>query len=317
LSRVAWQARGVAGISEGMLRQDVPPLDRALAELADRQWGVLSLAQLRALGIGARAVQQRAAAGRLHRVHRGVYAVGHRALRVEGHRLAAVLACGPGAVLSHRSAASHWGLLATDQVGIDVTAPRSRQGVPGIRLHTSRSLDAQDTTRYEEIPITTLRRTLLDLAATARDDQLERALAQAMYLQLCDHRAITDVIARSNGHRGTKVLEQATKQEPKLTKGAWEIRMLRLVRSAHLPEPICNRPLHAPDHGECKPDFYWPAHNLIVETDGWEAHRTLAAFRSDRAKDAALTAAGYKVLRFTWDIHDATILRRLDALLQN
>jgi hypothetical protein len=136
-----------------------------------------------------------------------------------------------------------------------------------------------------------------------------------MYLRLYDQRAIDDVIARSNGHRGTNVLAQATTQEPKLTKGKWEIRMLKLVRRAHLPEPICNRPLHAPDHGECKPDFYWPAHNLIVETDGWEAHRTLAAFRSDRAKDAALTAAGYRVVRFTWDTHDATILRRLRALL--
>ena len=293
-----------------------PPWLRA-ARLAARQFGVLSVAQLRELGVERGAVGKAVRAGRLHRVHHGVYALGHTVLRVEGHRLAAVLACGPGAVLSHRSAASHWGLLATDQVGIDVTAPRSRQGVPGIRLHTSRSLDAQDTTRHEGIPITTVHRTLLDLAATARDDQLERALAQAMYLQLYDQRAIDDVIARSNGHRGTNVLKEATKQEPQITKSAWEIRMLRLVRSARLPEPICNRPLHAPDHGECKPDFYWPAHNLIVETDGWEAHRTLAAFRSDRAKDAALTAAGYRVLRFTWDIHDATILRRLNALLQN
>ena len=97
----------------------------------------------------------------------------------------------------------------------------------------------------------------------------------------------------------------------------WEIRMLALVRGAGLPEPITNRSLHAPDHGVCYPDFYWPAYDLIVETDGWEAHRTLAAFRSDRAKDAALTAAGYKVLRFTWDVEDATVLRRLHALLQN
>jgi hypothetical protein len=300
-----------------MVRQDGPPLDRALAELADRQWGVVSLAQLRALGLGARAVQRRAAAGRLHRLHRGVYTAGHRALRPEGHRLAAVLACGPGAVLSHRSAASHWELLATSQERIDVTAPRGRQGVPGIRLHTSRSLDAQDTTNHEGIPITTVHRTLLDLAATTRPDQLERALAQAMYLQLYDQRAIDDVIARSNGHRGTNVLSEATRQEPQITKSMWEIRMLRLVRQANLPEPITNRPLHAPDHGECKPDFYWPAYDLIVETDGWEAHRTLAAFRSDRAKDAALTAAGYKVLRFTWDVDDATILRRLRAVLQN
>jgi hypothetical protein len=288
-----------------------------VAERVARQWGVISRAQLRAVGVAPATVDYWVRAGRLRVVYRSVYAAGGTVLRVEGHRLAAVLACGPGAVLSHRSAASHWGLLATDQVGTDVTARRSRQGVPGIRLHSSRSLDAQDTTRHEGIPITTIHRTLLDLAATTRDDQLERALAQAMYLQVYDQRAIDDVIARSNGHRGTKVLKEATKQEPQITKSDWETRMLRLVRGAGLPEPICNRPLHAPDHGECKPDFYWPAHDLIVETDGWEAHRTLAAFRSDRAKDAALTAGGYKVLRFTWDIHDATILRRLNALLQN
>lgn len=315
LSRVAWQARGVAGETRDMRGLDGPPPERALARLFDRQWGVASLAQLRAAGLSADAVERRVRVGHLHRIYRGVYAVGHRALRAEGHRLAAVLACGPGAVLSHRSAASHWELLATDQERIDVTAPRSRQGVPGIRLHTSRSLAAQDSTSHQGIPITTVHRTLLDLAATTRADQLERALAQAMYLQLYDQRAITDVVARSNGHRGTRILAEATKQEPRITKSMWETRMLRLVRGAGLPEPITNRALHAPDHGECKPDFYWPAYDLIVETDGWEAHRTLAAFRADRAKDAALTAAGYKVLRFTWDVHDATILRRLNALL--
>jgi hypothetical protein len=285
--------------------------------MAGRQFGVMSGAQLRDVGLGRGAVHNAVRSGRLHRVHHGVYALGHTLLRPEGHRLAAVLACGPGAVLSHRSAAAHWELLATSQQRIDVTAPRTRQGVPGIRLHTSRSLDAQDTTRHEGIPITTVHRTLLDLAATTRADQLENALAQAMHLQLYDQRAIDDVIARSNGHRGTKVLEEATRQEPQITKSMWEIRMLRLVRSAGLPEPICNEALHAPDHGECHPDFYWPAHGLIVETDGWEAHRTLAAFRKDRAKDAALTAAGYKVLRFTWDVDDATVLRRLRPLLQN
>jgi hypothetical protein len=231
--------------------------------------------------------------------------------------LAAVLACGPGAVLSHRSAAAHWALLGTDQERIDVTATRGRHPVPGIRLHTSRFLDAQDTTSHEGIPITTVHRTLLDLAATVRDHQLENALAQAMYLQLYDQRAIDDVIARSNGHRGTSVLREATTQEPQITRSMWEIRMLALVRAADLPEPRCNEALHAPDYGECYPDFYWPAYGLIVETDGWEAHRTLAAFRSDRAKDAALTAAGYEVLRFTWDVPDATILRRLRPLLQN
>jgi very-short-patch-repair endonuclease len=287
------------------------------SKVAARQFGVLSGAQLREVGIGRGAVQHAVGAGRLHRVHHGVYALGHTVLRPEGHRLAAVLSCGPGAVLSHRSAAAHWQLLATSQERIDVTAPRSRQGVPGIRLHTSRSLDAQDTTNHEGIPITTVPRTLLDLAATTRADQFENALAQAMHLQLYDQRAIDNVIARSNGHRATNILKEATKQEPRITKSMWEMRMLRLVRSAHLPEPICNEALHAPDHGKCYPDFYWPAYGLIVETDGWETHRTLAAFRSDRAKDAALTAAGYRVLRFTWDVDDATILRRLTPLLQN
>ena len=106
------------------------------------------MAQLRGAGIGRGAVQNAVDAGRLHRVHHGVYAVGHTLLRPEGHRLAAVLACGPGAVLSHRSAAAHWELLATSQERIDVIATRGRHSVPGIRLHTSRCLDAQDTTNH-------------------------------------------------------------------------------------------------------------------------------------------------------------------------
>ena len=110
-----WQALGVAGQRVDMQPFDQPPPEIALAGLAERQWGVVSLAQLRALGIEYGAVKHRVRVGRLHRVHHGVYSVGHRALRVEGRRLAAVLACGPGAVLSHRSAASQWGLLATDQ----------------------------------------------------------------------------------------------------------------------------------------------------------------------------------------------------------
>jgi predicted transcriptional regulator of viral defense system len=146
-----------------------PPLERALAELAERQWGVVSLEQLRASGFGDGAIKSRARSGRLHRLHRGVYAVGHRSLRREGRFVAAVLACGPGAVLSHRSASWHWGLLGTDQAAVDVTARRGRRGGPGVRLHRARSLDARDTTTHRGIPITTVARTLLDLAATVPD----------------------------------------------------------------------------------------------------------------------------------------------------
>jgi very-short-patch-repair endonuclease len=284
--------------------------------VAAAQWGVVSRGQLRAVGLSRDLIDHWLRAGRLQPLHRGVYAVGHRALRVEGRRLAAVLASGPGAVLSHRSAAAHWGLLGSDAARIDVTAHRGRRGAPGIRLHRTRSLDARDTTNHEAIPVTTVARTLLDLAATVRPDRLERAFAQALVLHVYDHTAITDVIARSNGHRGIKILAGATAREPKHTKSDWEVRMLALIRRASLPEPLVNHALTAPDHGNCEVDFYWPTHRLIVETDSWRFHGTRHAYEQDRARDAALQADGYKVLRFTWHTKDTTIERRLKALLQ-
>jgi hypothetical protein len=286
-----------------------------VAELAERQWGVVSRRQLAARGVSRHTADHWLRAGRLHRVHQGVYAAGHTALRAEGHRLAAVLACGPDAVLSHRTAAAQWGLLRTDQTRIDVTAPRGRHGAPGIRLHRSRCLDAQDTTHCQGIPTTTVSRTLLDLAGTARPSELERALAQAERLQLYDHRAIQATIARNNGHRGTHVLTQATTRKPKWTRNEWEAEFLALIRKAGLPEPETNEPFHAPDHGHCEPDYHWPEHRVIVEIDGFETHGTRAAFHADRAKDAALTASGQRVLRFTRDDDPALAVKRVRALL--
>ena len=279
------------------------------------QWGVVSRAQLLALGLTRGAVEHGSRWGGCICSTAASTRVGHAPCGREGRRLAAVLACGPGAVLSHRTAAAHWGLLRTDQTRIDVTAPRGRHGAPGIRLHRSRSLDAQDITNHEGIPITSISRTLLDLAAQARGGELERALAQAERLQLYDHRAIESVIARSNGHRGASVLAQATRREPKWTRNEWEAEFLALIRTAHLPEPLVNDAFHAPDHGHCEPDYHWPAHRVIVETDGWDAHRTRQAFKNDRAKDAALTASGYRVLRFTTDDEPDLAVRRLRALL--
>ena len=276
---------------------------------------MVSRSQLLALGLSRGAVEHWLSVGRLQLLFRGVYSVGHTALRAEGRRLAAVLACGPGAVLSHRSAASHWGLLRTDQTRIDVTAPRGRHGAPGIRLHRSRSPDAQDTTHHEGIPITSVSRTLLDLAATARPSELERALAQAERLQLYDHRATEGTIARANGHRGTQILAQATSRTPKWTQNEWEAEFLDLIREAGLPEPETNDALYVPDYGHCEPDYHWPQHRVIVETDGFETHGTRHAFRNDRAKDAALTAYGYRVLRFTRDDEPALAIKRLRTVL--
>ncbi|HEX7300526.1 MAG TPA: DUF559 domain-containing protein [Solirubrobacteraceae bacterium] len=300
-----------------MRRVDRTPLDRALAQLAARQWGVVSLEQLRGLGIGVRGVQHRASAGKLHRLHRGVYAVGHAVLRREGRWLAAVLACGPGALLSHVSAAAHWGLLQSEATLIDVTASPSRRGVPGIRLHRSRSLIARDTTSHEGIPVTTIPRTLLDLAAIVAAHRLERALAQAERLRLYDGKAIEDVIGRANGHRGTTALTRATAREPKFTRSDLEAWFLALVREAGLDEPEVNFSLTAPDHPRIEVDFCWPSHRLIVELDGWETHRTRAAFEHDRARDAALQAIGWRVVRFTWRESRTTIQRRLRALMHH
>jgi hypothetical protein len=229
--------------------------------------------------------------------------------------MAAVLAGGPGAVLSHRSAAACWGLLHDSAARIQVTASASRRGVPEIRLHRSRSLDARDATSHEGIPITTIPRTLLDLAATIRPHHLERALAQAERLRLYDNRAIADVIARSNGRRGGAALARATAREPAFTRSELEAWFLNLVRAAALPAPLTNFVLTAPDHPRLEVDFYWPGHRLVVELDGYETHRTRAAFERDRARDAALQAAGERVMRFTYRTDPATIRRRLRRML--
>jgi very-short-patch-repair endonuclease len=281
--------------------QDGPPPWVEVAELARTRWGVVSRAELIARGASRPGIDAWVMRGRLHRLYRGVYAVGHAHVGREGRWLAAVLACGEGAVLSHRSAASHWGLLDTQSALVDVTARRSHDGMRGIRLHTARSLAPHDTTTHEGMPITSVARTLLDVAATVRPDRLERALAQAERLQRYDQTAIADVLSRSNGHRGRMPLSKATATESKLTRSELEAIFLTLVRQAGLPEPQTNLPLTALDHLRLEPDFYWPTHRLVVETDGWETHRTKAAFRSDRRRDAALVAAGWRVMRFTYD----------------
>jgi hypothetical protein len=274
-------------------------VDEALAELARSQWGVVSLVQLRALGLSLGAVKHRTRVGRLRRVHRGVYAIGGAALPREGRHLAAVLACGPGAVLSHVSAAVHWNLLSYDAPRPEVTAPASRAGAPGIRLHRTRSLDARDITEHRGIPVTTVAKTLLDVAAHAPASHLEHAIGQAMRNELYDQRAIDDVLHRHRGCRGTRALRTATADDPAFTRSELERRFRALCRRAGLPRPLSNVVVADADHHPHEVDFFFPSRRLIVEVDGWRDHGTRVAFERDRAKDAALVAAGHAVLRFT------------------
>ena len=162
---------------------------------------------------------------------------------------------------------------------------------PGIRLHRTRSLDARDTTTHRGIRITTLAKTFLDLAATAR-----RTTSSTRSARPCATRST--ITARSRTSCGTKALRQAT-VDPTFTRGDIERRFRRLCRRAGLPQPLSNHVVADADNHPHEVDFYFPAYGLIVETDGWRDHGTRVAFERDRAKDAALVAAGYTVLRFT------------------
>jgi very-short-patch-repair endonuclease/predicted transcriptional regulator of viral defense system len=279
-----------------------PPRDVAIARLAARQLGVVSLTQLKALGLTASAVRSRVASGRLHRVHRGVYAVGHGRLTVEGQWIAAVLACGSKAVLSHRSAAALWGLRSDNRARTDVSVPsRSARSRPGIDVHPSVTLTPADRTIRDGIPCTTLARTLVDLAEVDSPRGVERAIEQAEVLRLFDLRAVEEVLARANGRRGAAVLTAvlARLEEPALTDSELEERFLTLCRAASLPSPEVNEWLVIDDEPAIKADFLWREKRLVVETDGWEAHGTRQAFERDRRRDERLKLAGYEPLRFT------------------
>jgi very-short-patch-repair endonuclease len=277
-------------------------LDRAIVELMGRQHGVASLAQLAALGLAAGAVRYRVRVGRLYRIHRGVFALSPQ-LSKRGRWMAAVLACGQGAVLSHRSAADLWGLRANSRAAIDVTVARQRgRRRRGIDVHRADTLVPADITVRDGIPCTTVARTLLDLAEVVNRRQLKAACRQAEVLGLFDLRAIDELLERAHGRRGAKPLRTVVAKlapEPAFTRSDLELRFLALCKRATLPRPQVNRWVELPDGGD-EVDFTWPERKLAVETDGWETHRTRSAFEEDRRRDQRFALAGWRVIRFTW-----------------
>ena len=269
-----------------------------LLVLVDRQWGVVSLEQLRALGLSDGAIRGMLRRRELRPLYRGVYALGHGALRPEGHRLAAVLACGPGAALSHRAAAAHLDLLPSASAYVDVTATRTRHGHPGIRLRRARSLDARDVTTLRGIPTTTVPRTALDIAAT-EPQRLERLLAQADRLGLYDATALDAVVTRNIGHAGVAALRAMARVAPQLTRSDIEAILLDLARIHDLGAIISDHPIHLPIAGPIVVDFFLPGARVVIEVDSWRHHRSRASFEGDRARDLELTAHGYVPVRVT------------------
>jgi predicted transcriptional regulator of viral defense system len=279
-----------------------PPRELAIARLAERQHGVVSLHQLQLLGLSRSAVAKRGREGRLTRILRAVYAVGHGRLTVRGRWMAAVLAYGPTAVLSHRSAAALHGLRPDNRPKADITLPGpSARPRPGIDVHRSATLQAADVTTVDGIPCTSVARTLLDLADVVDRRGVERAVDQAEVQRVFDLRAVNEVLSRAAGRRGAGVLRQvlAEYDGPTLTHSELEERFHEICRRAGVPKPEVNAwiPL---DGGAVKADFLWRAERLIVETDGWATHGTRRSFEDDRRRDRRLRLAGWDVVRFTW-----------------
>ncbi|HXE44237.1 MAG TPA: type IV toxin-antitoxin system AbiEi family antitoxin domain-containing protein [Conexibacter sp.] len=266
--------------------------------LAARQHGVVSRRQLLDAGFTARMVHRGLRSGRLLRLHPGVYAVGHAQLRREGRWLAAVLAAGPGAALSHRSAAALHGIR-EGEGAIDVTTTR-RAAVRGVVVHRATRLDAHDVTTRSGVPVTTLPRTLVDLAGTLTPEQLGKLLREADRAGRLGAAVVGDLRGRIDGRRaaGAEALHAALAEHERLatslTLSELEDRFLALLDEAKLLRPRTNHPVAG-----LKLDAAWPRERLAVELDGWAYHHDRAAFQADRARDARLTAAGWRVVRFT------------------
>lgn len=284
-------------------RQREGGIDRTIAEMAGRQYGVVALWQLEDLGLHVKVVDKRVAAGRLHRVHQGTYAVGHPRLSRRGHLMAAVLACGQGAVLSHRSAASLHGILEDSRNRVDVIAPNRRGRSPeGIAAHRDGTLTPADRVVIDGVPCTSLARTLLDLAATESPGTLRYALTQAEVERIFDLAEVVELLKRSKGRRGVARLRLAIElHDPQEQEARLELekRLLRLFKRGSFSPPEVNGHLVV-DGISMMPDFLWRDARLIVEADSRRVHGTITAFEKDRQRDQRLAVAGWTVIHVTW-----------------
>jgi hypothetical protein len=272
-------------------------------------------AQLFELGLDRSAIRRRVRAGILHPLHGGrVYAVGLDRLITAGRYLAAVMACGPGAVLSHRSAADLWGLR-PNASWLEVTVPRGREGAQGITVHATRILAPSNFAIREGIPVTSVARTLLDLGAVLRPPDLTVAIDRAERLGLFDLTAVVDVLERAKGRKGTRALRRAiAAYTPSTQKSELERRFKKLLETASdIPRPSFNSLVEG-DTATHEVDAYWPERDLAVQLDGFEFHRTRRDRERDAASDADLELAGNRVMRLTWDdatVHGERTLRRV------
>jgi very-short-patch-repair endonuclease len=261
---------------------------------------VVDLRDLRDAGISERAAQARVASGRLHRVHRGVYAVGHPRLTPDGRRFAAVRAYGREAVASHLTAAALWGLRRSARLEVTLTTARAPRD--GITPHETSVLGADDRAVIRAIPVTSLSRTLVDLAEVLAADRLERVLDHAGRHEAFDRRTVEAALDRLPGRHGAPRLRALLgASSPGMTRSDLEDRFLTLCRRARLPLPRLNAHLDIGGDRLVEVDALFARERVIVELDGGATHDTTPAFHADRRRDTAAAAAGFLTLRYTWE----------------
>lgn len=266
----------------------------AVRAIAERQGGVVAWGQLRQAGLSEAAISRMVVRGHLLRLYPRVYALGHRALSIDGRLIAALLYAGPGAALSHTTAGWWWGVVATAPTVITLSAPHSRGAVAGLRIHRPRVLEP---VIHRGRPVTAVGRTLLDLAGCLGFDDLRRAVAEADHRELLDPPAIPAVLGR--GRPGSAALRRALERHlPELAEAAsaLEERFLILVAASGLRLPEVNVRVE-----RFKVDALWRAEGVIAELDGHQSHARVAATERDRQRDVELRGAGFTVLRYTWE----------------
>ena len=287
-------------------------MERELARIAATSYGVVTRTQLVRAGLTAEEIKQRVRRGTLLREHRGVYRVGHQAPSVAALYLAAVHACGDGALLSGRAAAYHLGLLKGSAPPPEVTAPGKRR-VQGLR--TRRSLvDRCDTTTWRRIPVTTVARTLVDLAAVLAPDDLARTCHEAGVRHSTTPAQVEAVLARRPRAPGAQILRRILRGDVQVTLSALEARFLARLREAGLPLPTTNRPA-----GGRRVDCRWPEQRLTVELDSYRYHHSRHAWEQDRRREREAHARGDEFRRYTYgDVfeHPRLMLRELRQLLR-
>lgn len=297
--------------------------DARLAAIAVRQHGLVSLSQVRGAGLGEGAIAHRVRMGRLHRVRRGVYAVGHQAVSRHGQMLAAVLACGTGAVASHRTAAELHGLYERTPAVFDViSTSQAGRRLDGIRRHRAVDLPACDLTIRDGVPSTNVPRTLVDLAGMLGERSLRSVVEAAAVSRTLDVPEVDRILGRGR-RRGAPVLRKLlqawreTSPTPRL-RSRLEARLAAASAEAGLPRPECNVILRLGSE-RFEIDLLWREQRLAIETDGEETHGTAVAFQRDRRRDQVLVAAGYRTARVTWlqmKLEPAQVLDRIRRMLE-